>query len=172
MDFFTVPTIRFSLLYRFFVISHDRQQILHLNGDKLWVVEQFRKAFPFESAPRFLIIDRDGKYGAEVPAAIRSLKVKPAQTLFESPCQNGVAERWIESCRRDLLEHIIAMNERHWKRLLEEFVRYYHQNRIGPGKQTLLVRDLSRNRGVSTGAMRRLKMNWLSGESEAAIVVI
>jgi putative transposase len=114
MDFFTVPTLRLSMLYGFFVISHDRRQILHLNVTKhptsLWVVQQLREAFPFESAPRFLIFDRDGKYGAEVPAAVRSLKIRPIRTSFESPWQNGVAERWIESCRRDLLDHVIAVN--------------------------------------------------------------
>jgi putative transposase len=114
MDFFTVPTLRFSMLYGFFVISHDRRQILHFNATKhptsLWTVQQLREAFPFESSPRFLIFDRDGKYGAEVPAAVRSLKIRPVRTSFESPWQNGVAERWVESCRHDLLEHIIAVN--------------------------------------------------------------
>jgi hypothetical protein len=77
MDFFTVPTITFSALYCFFVISHDRRRILHFNVTKhptsLWIVQQLREAFPFESAPRFVIFDRDAKYGLEVPAAVRSL---------------------------------------------------------------------------------------------------
>jgi putative transposase len=132
MDFFTVPTLRFSVLYGFFVISHDRRQILHFNVTKhptsLWIVQQLREAFPFESAPQFLIFDRDGKYGAEVPAAVRSLRIKPVRTSFESPWQNGVAERWVESCRHDLLDHIIALNERHLKRLLSDYVRYYHED--------------------------------------------
>jgi putative transposase len=142
MDFFTVPTLRFSMLYGLFVISHDRRQILHFNVTKhptsLWIVQQLREAFPFESSPRFLIFDRDGKYGAEVPAAVRSLKIRPVRTSFESPWQNGVAERWIESCRRDLLDHVIAMNEHHLKRLLSEYIRYYHEDRthLGLGKGT------------------------------------
>jgi transposase InsO family protein len=136
-DFFTVPTIRFSVLYCFFVISHDRRRILHFNVTKhptsLWIVQQLREAFPFESSPRFLIFDRDGKYGAEVPLAIRSLKVRPVRTSFESPWQNGVAERWVESCRHDLLDHIIAVNERHLKRLLSDYIRYYHEDRTHLG---------------------------------------
>src|SRR5437016_9117543 len=107
MDFFTVPTITFGVLYCFFIIAHGRRRILHLNVTKhptsLWVVQQLREAFPFESTPRFLIFDRDGKYGLEVPAAVRSLTITPIRTSFESPWQNGVAERWVESCRRDLL---------------------------------------------------------------------
>ena len=142
MDFFTVPTVTFSVLYCFFVISHDRRRILHFNVTKhpasLWIVQQLREAFPFESAPRFLIFDRDGKYGVEVPAAVRSLKITPVRTSFESPWQNGVAERWVESCRRDLLDHIIAANESHLKRLLSEYVDYYHedQTHLGLGKGT------------------------------------
>src|SRR6266550_652469 len=130
MDFFTVPTVTFSVLYCFFVISHDRRRILHFNVTKhpasLWIVQQLREAFPFESAPRFLIFDRDGKYGVEVPAAVRSLKMRAVRTSFESPWQNGVAERWVEGCRRDLLDHIIAVNEGHLKRLLSEYIRYYN----------------------------------------------
>jgi putative transposase len=142
MDFFTVPTITFGALYCFFVISHDRRRILHVNVTKhptsLWVVQQLQEAFPFESAPRFLVFDRDAKYGLEVPVAVRSLRISPVRTSFESPWQNGVAERWVESCRRDLLNHVIAVNERHLKRLLAEYVRYHHEDRthLGLGKRT------------------------------------
>jgi len=99
MDFFTVPTITSSALYCFFVISHDRRRILHFNVTKhptsSWIVQRLREAFPFGSAPRFVIFDRDAKYGLEVPAAVRSLRVNPVRTSFESPWQNGVAERWV-----------------------------------------------------------------------------
>src|SRR6266567_8456454 len=129
-DFFTAPTITFGMLYCFFVISHDRRRILHINVTKhptsQWVVQQLREAFPFATAPRFLIFDRDSKYGTEVRAVVRSLAIVPLRTSFESPWQNGVAERWIQSCRRDLLDHVIAGNERHLKRLLSEYVRYYN----------------------------------------------
>jgi putative transposase len=69
--------------------------------------------------------DRDAKYGLEVQAAVRSMAMRPIRTSFQSPWQNGVAERWIESCRRDLLDHGITFNERHLKRLLSDDVRYY-----------------------------------------------
>jgi len=155
MDFFTVPTVAFDVLYCFFVISHDRRRILHFNITKhptsRWIIQQLREAFPFESAPRFLIFDRDAKYGLEVPAAIRSLKITPVRTSFQSPWQNGVAERWVESCRSDLLDHIIAMNERHLKRLLSEYVDYYHQDRthLGLGKGT----PAGRNHSTDSGAV-------------------
>jgi len=160
MDFFSVPTLRFSVLYGFFVISHDRRQILYFNVTKhptsLWIVQQLRESFPFESSPRFLIFDRDGKYGIEVPAAIRSLKIQPVRTCFESPWQNGVAERWVESCRHDLLDHIIALNERHLKRLLSDYVRYYHEDRthLGLRKQTPDGRTCSAGPGLVTSYKR------------------
>ncbi len=104
----------------------------------MWIVPQLREAFPFESAPRFLIFDRDAKYGREVPATVRSMRIGCVRTSFQSPWQNGIAERWIESCRRDLLDHSIAVDERHLKRLLSEYVRYYHEDRthLGLGKET------------------------------------
>jgi len=89
------------------------------------IAQQLREAFPYQSAPKFLIFDHDAKYGWEVPAAIRSMKIVPTQTAIRSPWQNGIAERWVGSCRRDLLDHVIALNERHLKRLLFEYVSYF-----------------------------------------------
>ncbi len=160
MDFFTVPTITFGVLYCFFVISHDRRRILHFNVTRhptsAWIVQQLREAFPFGSAPRFLIFDRDGKYGSEVPIAVRSMSLTPIRTSFRSPWQNGVAERWIESCRSDLLDHVIALNEAHLKGLFSEYVRYYHEDRthLGLGKETPGNRARSRKRGRITALPR------------------
>jgi putative transposase len=141
MDFFTVPTITFHVLCCFFIIGHDRRRILHFNVTKsptaMWIVQQLREAFPFESGPRLLISDRDAKYGAEVPAAVWSMRIRCVRTSFQSPWQNGIAERWIESCRRDLLDQIMAVDERHLKRLPSEYERYYHEDRthLGLGKE-------------------------------------
>jgi putative transposase len=90
--FFTVPTISFGVLYCFFVIRHDRRRILHFNITEHptsgWIIQQLREAFPFGASPRFLIHDCDAKYGTEVPAAIRALKINAMRTSFESPWQN------------------------------------------------------------------------------------
>ena len=121
MDLFTIPTITFKLLYSFFIISHDRRRILHFNitqnPTSSWIVQQLREAFPHQSAPTFLLFDHDQKYGLEVPAAIRSMRTC-VQTSIRSPWQNGVAERWVGSCRHDLFAHVIALDERHLKRIL------------------------------------------------------
>jgi len=110
---------------------------------------KLREAFPFDSAPRFLIFDRDAKYGLEVAAVVRSLNLCPVRTSFESPWQNGIAERWVGSCRRDLLDHVIAFNERHLKRLLCEYISYHHEDRthLGLGKGTPARRICSANAG-------------------------
>ena len=101
-----MPTITFGVLYCFFGIRHERRCILHLNKHPTgrWIIQQLREAFPFGVAPRFLIHDRDAKYGTEVPAAIRSLRTNAVRTSFESPWQNGVAQRWVGNCRRDLVK--------------------------------------------------------------------
>jgi transposase InsO family protein len=142
MDFFTVPTLTFHVLYCFFVISHDRRRILHFNVTRhptsTWIVQQLREAFPYDAVPRFLVFDHDAKYGREVPAAIRSMKIGCVRTSIQSPWQNGVAERWVGSCRRELLDHVVALNERHLKRLLSDYRSYYHEDRthLGLEKQT------------------------------------
>ena len=94
MDFFTVPTITFGVLF----ISHDRRRILHANITKHptsdWIIQQLREAFPFEASHKYLIFDRDQKFGFEVIAAVKATRVIPMRTSFRSPWQNGIAERW------------------------------------------------------------------------------
>ena len=137
MDFFTVPTITFGVLYCFFIISHDRRRILHVNVTKHptsgWIIQQLREAFPFEASHKYLIFDRDQKFGFEVITAVKATRMIPKRTSFRSPWQNGIAERWVGSCRRDLLDRIVALNERHLKRLLAEYVRYHHEDRTHLG---------------------------------------
>jgi putative transposase len=113
------------------------------------VVQQLREAFPFEAPHKYLILDRDKKFGLDVIAAIRAMGSKPKRTSSQCPWQNGVAERWVQSCRRDLLDHVIVLNERHLKRLLNEYVRYYQEDRthLGLGKETPGGRIRSANCG-------------------------
>jgi len=159
-DFFTVPTVTFNLLYCFFILNHDRRQILHFNVTRhptsRWIVQQLREAFPYETAPKYLIFDRDAKYGLEVPLAARSMNIACIRPSFQSPWQNGVAERWIESCRADVLDHVIALNELHLKRLLNEYVAYYHEDRthLGLSKETPGGRVRSASSGRVTAIPR------------------
>jgi putative transposase len=142
MDFFTVPTLTLNVLYCFFVIAHDRRRILHVNVTRhpsgLWITQQLREAFPYDLCHRYVIHDRDAKFGEAVCDAVAAVGLRAVRTSFRSPWQNGVAERWVGSCRRDLLDHVIPFNEPHLKRLLTEYVRYYHLDRthLGLGKKT------------------------------------
>lgn len=142
MDFFTVPTLSFGVLYCFFIISHDRRRILHYNVTRHpttgWVAQQIREAFPYDSAPRFLIMDREHTFQGEVLETAASLCVTPVRTAVRSPWQNGIAERFVGNCRRDLLDHVIVINGRHLKRLMSEYVCYYHDDRthLGLSKET------------------------------------
>ncbi len=160
MDFFTVHTVTFGILYCFFLIGHDRRRILHFNVTRnptsFWVVQQLREAFPFEASHKCLILDRDKKFGIDVIAAIRAMGSRPKRTSFRSPWQNGVAERWVESCRRDVLDHVVMINERHLKRLLFEYVRYYHEDRthLGLSKETPGGRTRSAQCGRVTSQAR------------------
>jgi len=142
MDFFAVPTLTFGMIYCFFVISHDRRRILHCDGTKhptsAWVTQQLREAFPFDAGSKYLIFDNGSNFNTDAVQTIQSFGIMPKRTSFRSPWQNGIAERFVGSCRRDLLDHVIVLNERHLKRLMTEYIRYYHDDRthLGLAKQT------------------------------------
>jgi hypothetical protein len=117
MDFFAVPTLTFRVLYCFFVIEHDRRRILHFNVTEHstgpWIVRQLREAFP-ESCPyRYALLDGDAKFGTAVTDVLATDGMKPVRISPASPWQNGVAERWIGSCRRELLDHVVVLNDVH-----------------------------------------------------------
>jgi hypothetical protein len=103
-----------------------------------WVSQQLREAFPFDNAPKYLIFDRTATFGEEAINTIRTFGIEPKRTSFRSPWRNGMAERFVGSCRRNLLDHVFVLNERHLKRLMAEYIRYYHDNRthLGLGKNS------------------------------------
>jgi transposase InsO family protein len=133
MDFFTVPTLSFGILYCFFVIDHNRRKVLHFNvtrnPNSFWVALQLRQTWGDDQPHRFLIFDRDAKFNGDVIATVKDNGMLPIRTAFRSPWQNGVAERWVGSVRRDLLDHVIVLNRRHLMRLMRDYVRYYHDDR-------------------------------------------
>jgi hypothetical protein len=102
-----------------------------------------REAFPYDSAPSYLIFDRGSQFNEELIDTVKMFGIKPKRTSYRSPWQNGVAERWVGNCRRDLLDHVIVLNERHLKRLMNEYVRYYHEDRthLALAKETPAGRD-------------------------------
>ena len=133
MDFFTVPTARFRVLYVFIVLSHDRRKVVYFNATEHptadWTAQQLFEAFPFDSAPRYLLHDRDAIYGEKVKRRIMALEIEEVITAPRSPWQNGYVERVIGSIRRECLDHVIVLNERHLKRILRDYFNYYHISR-------------------------------------------
>jgi transposase InsO family protein len=133
MDFFIIPTLFFKRLYCFFIIHHDKRKILHFNvtfhPTADWVIQQLRNAFLKNSIPRYMIFDRDSIFSSLVKETIKGMGIEPVRTSYRSPWQNGVAERWIGSCRRELLDHVIILNRTHLYRLLQEYVQYYNEDR-------------------------------------------
>jgi putative transposase len=132
LDLFTVPTATFRVLYCFF--EHGRRRILHFNATPHpsadWVVQQLRETFAQAAPYRYAILDRDSIFNADVIAFLKATELEPKRTSIQAPWQNGIAERWIGSCRREILDHIIPVNEEHLRRLIRDYVRYYHEDRV------------------------------------------
>jgi transposase InsO family protein len=132
-DFFTVPTVTFRVLYVFIVMRHEQREIVHFNITTNpfaeWTAQQIVQAFPYEEAPRFLIRDRDGIYGDYFKERMKGLGIEEVPTAPRSPWQNPYCERVIGSIRRECLNHMIVLSERHLHRVLTEYFDYYHNSR-------------------------------------------
>jgi putative transposase len=132
-DFFAVPTATYRVLFVFIVLVHERRKVVHFAiteaPSAFWTGQQFVNAFPFETAPRFLLRDRDGIYGSEFVRRAASLGVEEKMIAPRSPWQNPCVERLIGSLRRECLDHVIILNERHLHRVIREYLDYYHRYR-------------------------------------------
>src|SRR5262249_50071278 len=130
VDFFTVPTVLFQVLYVWVVLRHERRRVVHFNvtahPTSAWVAQQLREAFPFDQAPCYLIRDRDGAYGDAFRRCAQSLGIEEVLIAPQSPWQNPFAERLIGTIRRDCLDHLIVLNEKHLKHILSRYLDYYH----------------------------------------------
>lgn len=134
MDFFVVPTLFFKRLYCFFIIDHHRRRIIHFNvtfhPTSFWVCHQLKEAFSsVREIATCIIMDNDKIFSKCVIATLKSLGIMPVRTSIRSPWQNGIAERWIGNCRRELLDHVIILSQNHLYKLLEEYIEYYHRDR-------------------------------------------
>jgi transposase InsO family protein len=137
IDFAVVPTASFGIVYVFFVLSLERRRVLHCNVTQHltaeWTAQQVVEACPFDLPGRFLIRDNDKIYGREFRDRIDGLGLEQMRTAFRSPWQNGYAERWIASLRKDCLDHVIAINEFQLRRVIRSYVDYYHADRTHLG---------------------------------------
>jgi transposase InsO family protein len=139
VDFFTVPTVRFQILYVFLVLAHDRRRILHFavtaHPTAEWSVQQLREAFPWDTAPRYLLRDRDRIFGQDFVHQVKAMGIKEVLSAPRSPWQRAYVERVIGTIRRECLDHIIVFTERSLYRHLREFLDYYHRTRTHLGLQ-------------------------------------
>jgi transposase InsO family protein len=130
IDFFTVPTLTFRVLYGFLVLRHDQRLVVHFNVTEhptaQWVAQQIVEAFPFDERPRYLLRDRDDIYAAYFKQRVRNMGIEEVVIAPRSPWQNPYAERMIGTLRRELLDHVIVLNEVHLCRLVPSFLGYYH----------------------------------------------
>jgi len=133
IDFFTIPTITFRVLYVFLVLRHDRRRIVHFNVTASptahWAAQQIVEAFPFEEKPRFMLRDRDCIYGPCFRDRVEHMGIEEVLIAPRAPWQNPYAERVIGSIRRECLDHVIVLNEEHLRRTLTEYLAYYHEAR-------------------------------------------
>jgi transposase InsO family protein len=133
MDFFVVPTVRFRLLYVFLVLAHDRRRVLDFNvtahPTAEWAAEQILQAFPWDTAPCYLLRDRDSIYGDMFHRQVRSMGMTEVLTAARSPWQNPYVERLIGSIRRECLDHIVVLDEESLRRTLRSYIEYYHDSR-------------------------------------------
>jgi transposase InsO family protein len=148
IDFFTVPTATFRVLYVFVVLRHERREIVHFNATynptAEWTAQQIAEAFPFDTAPRYLLRDRDSIYGARFRSRVKSLGIEEVPTAPRSPWQNPYVERIVGSIRRECLNHVIIFNERHLRQVLKAYVTYYHEARthLSLDKQSPVPRSI------------------------------
>jgi len=133
IDFFTVPTATFRVLYVFFVLAHDRRRVLHFgvtdHPSAAWTAQQIVEAFPENTTPRFMIRDRDGIFGDQFRRRVQGLGIEELLTAPRSPWQNPFAERLVGSVRRECLDHVVVLGERHLHGILKSYFAYYHRAR-------------------------------------------
>jgi transposase InsO family protein len=139
VDFFTVPTIWFQMLYVFLVLAHDRRRIIHFavtaHPTAEWAAQQMREAFPWETAPGYLLRDRDRIFGREFVDHVKAMGIKQVLSTPRSPWQRAYIERVIGTIRRECLDHVLVFNERSLQRHLQVFLAYYHRTRTHLGLQ-------------------------------------
>ncbi len=133
VDFFIVPTVMFKVLFVFVVLAHDRRRVVHVNVTDAptaqWTAQQLVESFPWDTAPRYLLRDRDAVYGVAFSSRVQALEIHEVKIAPRSPWQNPYVERLIGTLRRDCLDHIVVLNENHLRRLLRDYLTYYHRVR-------------------------------------------
>jgi transposase InsO family protein len=150
IDFFVVPTATCRLLFGLLILRHEWRQLVHVgvtaNPTAEWIARQISEAFPWDTAPKYLIRDRDGVYGQVFRRRVRAMGIRDRPTAPRSPWQNAYVERLIGSIRRECLDHLIIIGEAHLRRVLRAYADYYNRTRthLSLNKDTPLARPILR----------------------------
>ena len=133
IDMFVVASASFRLLYVVIILAHRRRKIMRTavtqHPTAAWLSRQVTEAFPWDTAPRYLLRDRDASYGSEFRSRVEAMDIAEVITAPRSPWQNAYVERVIGSIRRECLDHVVIFNERHLRRVVSSYVDYYQRSR-------------------------------------------
>jgi hypothetical protein len=133
IDMFIVPSATFRLLFVMLILAHDRRKIVGFDvtphSTAGWLSRQVTEAFPWDTAPRFLLRDRDSSYGQVFSKRVDAMDITEVISAPRSPWQHPYVARAIGSIRRACLDHLIIFNERHLRRILSFYQEYYHRTR-------------------------------------------
>ncbi len=149
-DFFPVPTLLFTVLFVFVVMAHHRRRVVHVNVTETpmaqWRAQQLLEAFPWDTAPRYVLRDRDAVYGAVFSSRVRSLEIDKVKIAPRSPWQNPYVERFIGTLRRECLDHVVVLSHAHLRRVLRAYLAYDHEARtpLSLGKDAPEPRSVER----------------------------
>jgi transposase InsO family protein len=128
-----VPTVTFRVLYVLVVITHERRKVVHFNitdePTAAWTAQQIINAFPYDTAPKYLLRDRDSIYGSVFVQRLEGMGIQQKLISPRSPWQNPYVERLVGSIRRECLERVIVFQERQLRQILESYFEYYHKVR-------------------------------------------
>ena len=156
LDFLTIPTTSFKILFVLVILSNDRRRILHFNvtghPTAAWTAQQLVEACGVNEEPKYLLRDRDAIYGKPFSERAHTLSIKEVLTAYRSPWQNPYAERVIDSIRWECLDHVIVLGPRHLKRILNRHVDYYN----GVRAHVSLYKDSPIRRAVQFANQRRI----------------
>ena len=131
IDLCVVPTVRFECLFALVVVGHGRRELLwfamtrHPTAE--WLARQIVEAFPWNTAPAYLVRDNDGAYGQAFRRRVRAMGIRNRPISPRSPWQNPYAERLIGTLRRDCLDHVLIFGVHDLRRILASYSRYYNK---------------------------------------------
>jgi transposase InsO family protein len=154
-DFTVVHDLLFRTLYLFVIIDLETRRIVHFavtrSPTDVWVAQQLREATPWGQGPKYLIHDRDKKYGKQFTSVARSTGIEEQGTPYRAPKANAICERCIGSIRRECLDHTLVVHRSHLSRVVKAYVDYFNCSRPHQGIGQHIPARFGESRPVQSG---------------------